>query len=425
MARFLLIAAVAWPLTLLPPVGSALARQDQPASPTPAEPVVNVDFPGGTLAQFVEALSQAAAPRPVNVMLRNHAGEVPVGVVRLRSVDIGTALEAVADVELQAEMLGEGSWKHAERVRLRLARVGPGDGGSPVFIVDRQDAGRIPDSTVEAQRPGVQIFSIGEIIDAPPEVPNAPGTRMTIDQVMSALETVLALQAGRTEPLVRFHEESRLLVVQGDGPQIAAIASALSRIEDSIRGERKRALDVQMQRIELQHELEEAMGRIQVAEARLADASQSLDELARLAETGAATPGEVRAARTSLVELEAAVDSARRRYDLVSRRLSTLPPEPQPEGPGVWVEYDLPGIVDRAFGAVGSLRSLAGGAGIVVQQTGSKPDVVRVWATEAQHQVIQHIMRSMKMIQHPSRLPGDDWIRPVRGGEPRTQSRGQ
>lgn len=79
MARFLLIAAAVVPLALFPPAGSALALQDQPADAAWVEPVVSVNFPGGTLADFVAALSEAAAPTPVNVMLRNNAGEVKRG----------------------------------------------------------------------------------------------------------------------------------------------------------------------------------------------------------------------------------------------------------------------------------------------------------------------------------------------------------
>src|SRR5579885_1766739 len=84
----------------------AMGQHQAPGSPTlqmggapsePTEPVVSVDFKGGTVGDYVEALRHASE-QPVNVTLPPTLARLAMPPVKLKSVSLGDALSAIVAV---------------------------------------------------------------------------------------------------------------------------------------------------------------------------------------------------------------------------------------------------------------------------------------------------------------------------------------
>ena len=56
---------------------------------------VTVDFPGGTVGQYVQLLKQASGRNAVNVVMSRAATEVQIGTISMREVSLYTALSAI------------------------------------------------------------------------------------------------------------------------------------------------------------------------------------------------------------------------------------------------------------------------------------------------------------------------------------------
>src|SRR4051812_33062131 len=70
-----------------------VAKQpDQPAAP---EVTLTVDFPGGTVKQYIEHLKHAAVRNPVNVVVSEAAMSSQIATISLRDVSLYTALQAI------------------------------------------------------------------------------------------------------------------------------------------------------------------------------------------------------------------------------------------------------------------------------------------------------------------------------------------
>ena len=82
----------------------AAVVRNQPAAPRPdfvrpPMPIIDVEFAGGSVQEFVSAIqkaaTQSAAKTPVNVMVPSEAAEVPLPAVSLKRVSAETALQTL------------------------------------------------------------------------------------------------------------------------------------------------------------------------------------------------------------------------------------------------------------------------------------------------------------------------------------------
>lgn len=196
-----------------PPNAPALSG---PRSPSLGGPTVSVEFRGGTLGAFAEALRRST-DEPVNIALQGGAADLPVAPMSLRGVSVYAALRAaLGDRVGQVGRGADGSqmWIGFETVN------GGGDQDSPVFVVTGQVYG------VEQSDQMVDVISIQRLIAGP--------EAMAPDVVLSAIDAGLAFQRdGRdARPEIRFHKDSGLLLVRGHPRDVDLVQRTVKRMLD-------------------------------------------------------------------------------------------------------------------------------------------------------------------------------------------------
>ncbi|MCP4590695.1 MAG: hypothetical protein GY842_08120 [bacterium] len=210
LTSILVVAVVGFALMWCP-VASA---QSGPDSGTEREAqLVNLDFPGGSVVDYVAALRKAV--RDVNIVVMPAAQDLEVPPVQLQSVGLGSALQLI-----------QGRFNPDERtvVEIEVADVSVyEDGEGAVWRVSAEIHRRGRPSSMETR-----VWCVADLrdTDTPPEA------------VLTAVETAVGLLAEDYPPAeIRFHEATGLIIARGHREQVGAIDQVL----DELRGNRKRA----------------------------------------------------------------------------------------------------------------------------------------------------------------------------------------
>lgn len=204
------------------------------ATPVQSPPsLIDVDFKGGTLAEFVAAIRAAAAPKPLNVMfVADASAERPMPAVTFRQVSINNALDAVSWVK-QGD---EGQYQVMQR---------DSGGGEPIYVINYEKQNlKITPMMMQGTPLGaqVEVFMIRDLIEAPAGSPVDPTTILQPDSLLTAVDAVLAsVPEYVPKPTVRFHPESATLIVTAPREQLNAIEALLGGLQSDIQERRGRA----------------------------------------------------------------------------------------------------------------------------------------------------------------------------------------
>jgi hypothetical protein len=271
----------------------------QPEQPKAPDLVVTVDFPGGTVGQYIDALKKAAGRQAVNVVTSRAATEVPIGPISLREVSVFTALSAIStaagrDTIWNVKPLAAPMSKAIEGYALEFAPQQPG----PRMVV--------PSDT------SIQVFSLRDLIEPlPGDPPGVPLTKPP-EVVLTAVKASLDLLGDRAaQPDMKFHEDSGLLIIHGTGEQIGAVSQALSQMRDDVRRRRDAARASMQPHADLDQmrmEVDKAAVMHTQAMRSLERANTDLERVRKLAEAGQAPQAEVGDAEAKVDDLKARVE---------------------------------------------------------------------------------------------------------------------
>lgn len=289
------------------------AKVSQPAEPEVHENLLSVNFPGGSVADYVKYLKSSAS-FPVNVVLSPAARDVDLAPIELESVDVQTAIESIAAATDQ----DRGSW-HIERIgpEVQYRTLPSGTmvpmlpSSQPAFKVELLAAPPASQSN-RASRPGGQLFpsvpdsrpmvsvnSVRDLLKDPDSPSNSAG--VTPQTLLSAVEAALqmTMQENEAAPDVKFHPEASLLIVRGDASQQGAVKSVLDQLRQDAAS-RNAAQDSRKQdairEIQMKAAMDEARTQRRAAEDRLAAAVERMNRVRKLQESGTAAAEELDAA---------------------------------------------------------------------------------------------------------------------------------
>jgi hypothetical protein len=304
-----------------------------PSAVEPAGPVVTIDFGGGTVGAYVDALRRSS-PQPVNVALPPRCAKVAMPPMQLKSVSLADALNAILAV---AEIPESEEWAIRP-----LSRVGgvPWNDPSPdaalgyaVLTKQRQ--------TAAAAVPGQPVVTMGvafttEVMSLHDLI--ASGVKPAT--VLTAIETAMKMDPGAAhDASVKFHEETSLLIMRGTQEQIHAAQQVIVQLsERASEGKRAEQMEQQQtQAAKIRAQLDELYQVLTRAKMARADAGEQFEEANTLkignaeGEQRQKYAAEAREARVKAIEAEVQERRTQAEIDRCEqqlRQIGGLPPAP-------------------------------------------------------------------------------------------------
>ncbi len=185
--------------------------------------LINVRFRGGTAAQYIVAVREAAGD--LNILVAPEASEVPMPPADLKRVSVSAAIRLLKD-------------KANDRVWLNVTEL-------PIYAAGEQQTFEVS-AQVRSHRKRISDAYVWT-------VSNLVGDDLSSKAILSAVEMALDVVNSKTAPDVRFHEETGLLIATGDENQMETIDGVLTRLSDAAA--ERRAHESLEEVLALRHEL--------------------------------------------------------------------------------------------------------------------------------------------------------------------------
>lgn len=269
-------------------IAPVVHAQNAPGRQPDAPIRIDVDFAGGTVAEYVD-LIRVQVKGNANIVLSPEAGARRLPALRLTRVAPETALAAITYLDDEPDV----HWFISPITIEGMLQQGPANDFAVRLLGPRTQ----PNRALEERT--VQVFSIGSLFAKGP--PGQPALEQ--DHVLSAVETALEMQGG-PEADLRLHSDSGLLILSGTKRQIGAIDEVLAHLRSDL-GERRKEID------ESRRRAEDALLRARLSEINVNRAEILLrtfeSELARAQQLVA----EGAASQTEIARLEAEHERAR------------------------------------------------------------------------------------------------------------------
>lgn len=193
--------------------GARGVQSTSSTNPLSASPIVSVEFPGGTVQEYVQLL-RGTTKDPVNIAASEELLSTQIPPITLKNVALMSALRALGTI-------GDGAGMIDVRDLSLLSKTGE-RAGSPVYEVLWVPR-RMSDEA------SVQTYALFERL---PVVNDEEATRMA-ETLVSAAQTALQMSGNSSTWELKFHRPSRLLLVKGTKGQIEIVASVVERMTSS------------------------------------------------------------------------------------------------------------------------------------------------------------------------------------------------
>ncbi len=189
--------------------------------------LIDVRFRGGTAAQYIVAVREAAGD--LNILVAPEASEVRMPPVDLNRVSVSAAIRLLKDKANESP---------DRRVWLNVTEL-------PLYAAGEQQTFEVS-AQVRSHRKRISDAYVWT-------VSNLLGDDLSSKAVLSAVEMALDVVNSKTAPDVRFHEDTGLLIATGDENQMETIDGVLTRLSDAAA--ERRELESREEVLALRHEL--------------------------------------------------------------------------------------------------------------------------------------------------------------------------
>ncbi|MCC6319945.1 MAG: TolC family protein [Phycisphaerales bacterium] len=320
------------PSKATPPEGRTLPEED----PGNTGPTININFAGGTLAAYVQAVRDAAtkAGQPVNIVVPKEAEDETVPAISLVNVTPKTALESLtyafpeqAGTAVSARFIGSPN-EQSLTFALRYAKVGR------VLLPGQPNMAMSPPQPPRFSR----VHSLRTLVESPEGLPPDPSLTMPVENVLGALRAAAELETSANAPEGKIdppefllHKESQLLICRGTQSQQDLVASLLSELRATLQPKRDRAYEsaklsatMKMQEVTLEAQLEQQKNMLKRCDAEVKIAKENLERAETLHQSGTMSVAEVNVARSGLNQAESNVERAQSDVRAAQAQLEVL-----------------------------------------------------------------------------------------------------
>ena len=213
-----------FPTCLLVSVFLASASPGQAVS---GDDLIDLRFQGGTAAQYIAAVREAAGD--LNILVAPEATDVQMPPVNLKHVSVAAAIRLLEDKANETP---------DRRVWLIVTEL-------PLYATGEQQTYQVSAQIRNHRKriPDAYVWTVSNLL----------GNDLSSKAVLSAVEMALDVVNSKTAPDVRFHEDTGLLIATGDVSQMETIDGVLSRLNDAA-AERREHESIE-EALALRHEL--------------------------------------------------------------------------------------------------------------------------------------------------------------------------
>lgn len=264
---------------------------------------IDIDFRGGSIGDYLEAVKQAAAPMPVNVIVSDDVARLKANPVELSGVSVEAALT----------LLGAGAILTPEP--LQVFPAAGGRDSAPVYMIRAQ---HIPESARRRPEPApperaVRVYSIRDFVEPEPGVPGS----LVIDPetIISSIDAAMTLHGESDQRDVLFHPDAGILIVRAGEQELAVVTSLLQEIQLDMQRRRDSARRAADQIEELEQRVMKFDSERHLAQAELDIARRRLDRMSTQVESGVVGEGDVENAQLDMLRAEARFKSINDGYD--------------------------------------------------------------------------------------------------------------
>ncbi len=312
----LLLVTLAGLVTALPTLAQPLDReQGAPVAvieyadgrTTPSYPQFNLSFPGGTVAEYFDAIR--SIPGVIaNISLSPDAQGIPMPPMRLTNVSVSVAVRAV-------ETLTDESG-----VPIFSTRSIEADDSSTLYAITARP--------VRGTKPEVAYlysFPVASLLE------QTPGAHMSADALLGAIELLLGMDATTgTRPRVMLHKETSTLIMQANKEQIQAVENLIGGLERDMANRRSLARPGLVEIEDVKAVLADLDARKSLQDEKRTLLEQRLVDTKRLIEQGVVPKSELMGIEVSRHALDEESLELDMRFDQAQRRLSRLTEASEP-----------------------------------------------------------------------------------------------
>jgi hypothetical protein len=219
-----LLTALGLAQTAAPPVpGAAPNPFAQPGAVADDAPRFDLNFPGGNVREFVAAVTKALG-KPVNVIIAKEAEATTIPPVEVYGVTVKALFEALGNASRRQILVENKNAPNAPQYRETGFRfLSEDNDGSPDAVWTFQATARpelLTDEPATAARV-VQYYPVAEYL-----------SHFDVEDITTAIESGWQLQGGELAkappPILKFHEETKLLICAGSPQQLEVIPQVLA-----------------------------------------------------------------------------------------------------------------------------------------------------------------------------------------------------
>ncbi len=287
-----------------------------PLSPAPA-PLIDVNFPGGAVSAYCEAVRAAASPNVVNIIINQGAGDVTLPPISLKQVTVEVAMRVLT-------MTGQSS------VGSQVSMQRLDDQGASTYVLQ---SGELNGFVSPRSSPETSVYSLRSIVEPPPGIPNTDDVALPIDTVMAALSAALSAddRGPGPKPDLKLHRESLMLIVRGNMFQQNVVQSTLNLMSSDMKYRRDKlsnrieaAEKARLDRVTSEAEVKQAQASVAKATADHEEALHNLDLIQKRIDSGLSPQTDLSRAQSDVTSAKANLDEAKAQYEMAKSRAAVL-----------------------------------------------------------------------------------------------------
>lgn len=394
---------------------------EPPANPTPSHvqldpfqppPLIDVDFPGGSVSKYCDAVRAKASPNVVNVILTEGAGDISLPPISLKQVTVEVAMKALISIG----QLGKSPTLVMDRLADRF--------GASAFVLRAPESERSGGATPR----WTTAHSLRSIAEPPPGMPNKGDVAIPVDTVMAALTAAVRADDQGPDPLpeLMLHRESLMLVSRGTSAQQKLIDKVLDELGDDMANRRSQLaqrleiLDrARLDRVTSEAEVKQAQVSVAKAENDYQEALHNLDLIQKRVDSGLSPQTDLSRAQGEVTATNMRLEGAKTQYEAAKSRAAVLaerqeamtPPAASPSTEPIVVVYNIDDFApfkDDILTVASDLLNQSGGK---AQWTNNS---LVVTANPERQQAIQAFLLTLRRVKanDPQLAPAADMAKP-------------